>query len=104
MNIRNNDTSTVSFFHLTQEKHKEIQSLHDFYKSCLKRTEENKQAAVEIATQTEHDEDPVSEVRVGQEFQFSDMSTLLLQTPPDGSQHTDSGCSPIRFDGGEEAR
>ena len=103
INIRDNDTSTISFSML-HRKSTEIQSLHDFYKSCLKRIEENKQAAVEIATQTEHDDDPVPEVRVGQEFQFSDMSTLLLETPPDGSIQTDSGCSPIRFDGGEEAR
>ena len=59
---------------------------------------------MEISTQTEHDDDPIPEVKVGQEFQFSDMSTLLLETPPDGSRQTDSGCSPIRFDGGEEAR
>ena len=59
---------------------------------------------MEIATQTDHDIDPVPDVAVGQEFQFSDMSTLLLETPPDGSQLADSGCSPIRFDGGEEAR
>ena len=88
---------------LLQEKHKEIQSLHEFYKTYLDKLEKHR-VAVETCTQTDDVTDDVSGagLLVGRELPFSDMSTILLEDG--GSDHVDSGCSPIRFDGGEEAR